>query len=316
MARGRMLNKNVATDEKVQSLSDISALLYTLMIPFQDKSGRFYANPNIIKGTCVPYRKSFTLRRIGLCIKEIEGAGLIVVYGKYRQYMQFNGFLKNNKPHPHEAESTIPSQEDVMTLTGKCRVNLDELNLDKIRLDESSVPEEKEDDTGKNAKILLDYFFNKYLDFRKVKYVVKGKKDTENLKTLLKTIPFDELHSLIDDFFLFQDDFLPKTDYGIGVFYSIINKLRQNHQVVEQKTESVDMNEIRMQVEEQRRQREMLKDKKDNEFFASKPKEEQEKALMDAEIELKKKYGDDAVIQPSMIKIEAIKILRSGKKPF
>lgn len=316
MARGRMLNKNVATDEKVQLLSDISALLYTLLIPFQDKSGRFYANPSIIKGNIVPYRKSFTLRRIGLCLKEIEAVGLVFIYGKDRQYMQFKGFLKNNKPHPHEAESTIPSQEDVGRMSGECRVNLDELNLDKIRLDKSSHAEEIVDDSGKQAKMLLDFFFNKYLEYRKVKYIVKGAKDMKLLKTLLKDLTLEQIQSLMEQFFKFQDDFLSRTDYGIGVFFGMINKLRQVEQAVVAKEEKVEAYDVRAEEEAVRRQREEVQQKKDNALLEALSEEERIRVLGEAEAELRKVYGSEGVITQTIIKIEAIKLLKAGKKPF
>ena len=108
MAKGRMIAKEIAIDKNVNELSDKSALLYTWIIPFLDKEGRFYALPEQIKGHIVPYRKTFSLKVIEDCLAEMVSCNLIRVYGENKEYLVCKGFLTHNKPHLHEPDSKIP----------------------------------------------------------------------------------------------------------------------------------------------------------------------------------------------------------------
>ena len=108
MAKGRMIAKDITVDKNVNALSDKSALLYTWIIPFLDREGRFFALPEQIKGMIVPYRSTFNIKIIEKCLDEMVACNLIRVYGSNKEYMMCKGFLKHNKPHPHEPESQIP----------------------------------------------------------------------------------------------------------------------------------------------------------------------------------------------------------------
>lgn len=111
MAKGRMLSRDIASDEDIRKLSDDSYIVYVSMIPFIDREGRFFANPGVIKGYCLPYRDRFTLKKIEKCLLEIEKNNIIRIYGDNWEYSYFKGFLKHNKVHPNEAASVIPSYD-------------------------------------------------------------------------------------------------------------------------------------------------------------------------------------------------------------
>lgn len=114
MPKGRMLNKKISFDEKVAHLSLGSALLYTWCIPNLDVEGRIYADASILKGTIVPFIKELTVEKIEKCVNEISESGLIVLYGNSVKYMQFNGFLKNQKINKDkESRSEIPSPDKI-----------------------------------------------------------------------------------------------------------------------------------------------------------------------------------------------------------
>ena len=127
-----MLNKKIAMDEKVATLSDKAALLYTWIIPFLDREGKFYATSVIIKGQVMPFRHNFSLTCIAQLVSEIEKAGLITVYGKSREYLIYKGFLANNIPHPHEAKSEIPNPDNVSTMSLQCNGQLNGIELNRI----------------------------------------------------------------------------------------------------------------------------------------------------------------------------------------
>lgn len=86
---------------------------------------------------------------------------------------------------------------------------------------------EKNDNTGKEAKILLNYFFSKYKEERKQSYITNIPKDMKLLKNILKSLSIQTIKVCIDNFFNSSDKFIKSTDYSVGVFFSQINKLQK-----------------------------------------------------------------------------------------
>lgn len=115
MAKSRMVAREITIDKDVAKLSDKAALLYTWLIPFLDREGRFFALPEQIKGYVIPYRKNFTVNVVRQCLKEIASVDLIRIYGENGEYLCCKGFLKHNKPHPNEPESQIPPYKSKLT---------------------------------------------------------------------------------------------------------------------------------------------------------------------------------------------------------
>lgn len=75
-------------------------------------------------------------------------------------------------------------------------------------------------------KSLIDHHFQNYQRKFGKKYVVSGKKDADLLKKLLNNLSEEEIKKLNDVFFESDDEFVQKSGYTIGVFYSQINKLQ------------------------------------------------------------------------------------------
>ena len=67
MAKARMLSRDIVIDPAVAKLSDKAALLYTWLIPFLDREGRFYALPEQIKGYIMACRPNFNKAVIKKC---------------------------------------------------------------------------------------------------------------------------------------------------------------------------------------------------------------------------------------------------------
>jgi hypothetical protein len=138
MPIGRMLNKKISYDEALAGVSLEAAFLYTWCIPHLDVKGRIYADPNILKGTVVPYVKKLTIKRISECCQELHNCGLVVLYGESPKYMEFCGFSKNQKINEdREADSNIPGPDELMINSGvtqtQVKVSKDKLSEGKVR---------------------------------------------------------------------------------------------------------------------------------------------------------------------------------------
>lgn len=141
MPRGRLLSKKISFDERVAQLSLEAALLYTWCIPHLDVEGRIYANPEILKGTVIPYIKELNIEKIVKCIEEMASIKLVTVYGNLpHKYMQFNGFSKNQKVDKlKEAPSSIPTpgQVQINSKAGHPQYNVIQYNINKNNLNQA-----------------------------------------------------------------------------------------------------------------------------------------------------------------------------------
>lgn len=112
MSDGRMLKKAITTSKKLSKLKDDSSrLLYTWLIPFLDVDGRYYGEPDIIKGNIVPRIKTFNTEVIEECLMDMADNGLIYWYAVDEdRYLEFAVFHKHQKINrDREAKSQIPA---------------------------------------------------------------------------------------------------------------------------------------------------------------------------------------------------------------
>lgn len=102
MPRGRIISRQISTDDKVAHLSDeADRLLYTWLILHLDKEGRIPADPHIIKGIVVP-RTTHTLKKISKTVESLVKLKLCVRYSVNSfDYLEFPNFLK------HQAKSAL-----------------------------------------------------------------------------------------------------------------------------------------------------------------------------------------------------------------
>ena len=115
MAEGRMLKRAVATSRKLAELkTDSARMLYTWLIPFLDVEGRYFGDPDIIKGSIVPRIKDFTIEKVSECLTDIQRTGLILWYqvngDKYLQFTVFNKHQNINKER--ESKDVFPEPTD------------------------------------------------------------------------------------------------------------------------------------------------------------------------------------------------------------
>ena len=118
-----MLRKKISFDERLGQVSLESLLVFTWMIPHLDVKGRILGDIFHIKATVFPLIDQLSTKKIKKALTELEKVNLILIYGGKIKYIQFNGFLKNQKiSENREAKSTIPDPE---LLTSNSRVTQD-----------------------------------------------------------------------------------------------------------------------------------------------------------------------------------------------
>ncbi len=109
MPQGRMLNKKISNDEKLQNLSAETLLIFTWMIPHLDVKGRILGDPSYLKAKIFPLIDKISPKKIKTALKNLENKNLVIQYGDKIPYVQFKGFFKNQSINPErEAKSEIP----------------------------------------------------------------------------------------------------------------------------------------------------------------------------------------------------------------
>jgi hypothetical protein len=136
MAEGRMLKRRITLSKKMAALkTDKARLLWFYMLPFTDVEGRINADPEDIRDEILrKQRKGYTLGRIQECLLDLDGVGLIILYGDERgQYLQLTRHGEEQKINRNrEAKSKIPAPltEDSGVIQSN-RVKLSKVKLSK-----------------------------------------------------------------------------------------------------------------------------------------------------------------------------------------
>ena len=113
MAEGRMLKRSISDSKRLPELkTDSARLLWTWILPYLDVEGRYYADPDIIKGKIVPRLKTFTVKKVAEYLEDMNRVGLIEIYTvDNERFLQFRRFddhqlgLRKDR----EAPSKIPN---------------------------------------------------------------------------------------------------------------------------------------------------------------------------------------------------------------
>lgn len=112
MADGRMLKRAVSDSRRLPELkTDSARLLWTWILPYLDVEGRYYADPELIKGHIVPRIKSFNFKNISEYLCDMARVGLIILYAvDGEKYLQFRNFKEyQNLRENREGKSKIPA---------------------------------------------------------------------------------------------------------------------------------------------------------------------------------------------------------------
>lgn len=162
---------------------------------------------------------------------------IIAIKNRIKNNNTENKFIRKSitnilKNSPSWAVEFVNKEGLVDETSRRPKGEVDHLNKDK----------DKDKDKNTSTKDLksfnaLGYFCDIYLLNMKKKYIPNGGKDGKQLKTLLTQITEDEYKQLLPRFFQSQDEFIKGSDYGVGVFKSQVNKLRQERPQTIQKTQ-------------------------------------------------------------------------------
>lgn len=109
MARGRMINKSVAIDRRLNSLSLAAHWLYLMTIPHLDRDGLIAGDAPLLAAVAMPRRPELH-SQTDVLIEEWVTAGLVVRYATAdTDALFFVGFAKNQRLEYHkEAASDFP----------------------------------------------------------------------------------------------------------------------------------------------------------------------------------------------------------------
>ena len=105
MAKGRMINRTIATDKNVNSLKVEDQWLFMRMLPFIDDHGRMTGNIFEFKYQIIP-SSNWSEEHIRNSLNRISKANLI--YFIENKAIQFRGFFKNQKIGHKPANSLYP----------------------------------------------------------------------------------------------------------------------------------------------------------------------------------------------------------------
>lgn len=113
MARGRMITNRIASDAKINQLSDdTSRLAFTWLITFADVEGRTHGDPAMVRSMVFPRRGDITVEQMETYIQQWSDFGLIYWYeGNGDKWIEFVNFKKNqpNLRGDREPRSEIPA---------------------------------------------------------------------------------------------------------------------------------------------------------------------------------------------------------------
>ncbi len=158
MARGRMLNKKISADPKVNALPDDTArLLFTWMIAHLDQNGCLYGDPVLVKSTVFPYRHDVTIEAVGEYLEAMAEQGLIQFYTTDEQrFVRFPSFANNQVGlrADREAKTDIPLPPEDSLTGGQLRQSSGNLP-DDFRLKRKEVEKKgnrKEEEGGSGGK--------------------------------------------------------------------------------------------------------------------------------------------------------------------
>jgi len=81
MAQGRIVVNAIASDKKINLLSDdTSRLAFTWLITFADCEGRTHGDPAVVRSMLFPRRQDITIEQMEKYILEWAGLGLVIFY--------------------------------------------------------------------------------------------------------------------------------------------------------------------------------------------------------------------------------------------
>lgn len=237
MPRIRYIKPEFFHDEDIASLDYITRLVFIGLWCWADKAGRLEDRPQYLNSMIFPYEKvdfEKCLEQLSTKIKTKSQNPFIIRYEiNGRKYIEIVAFMKHQATHNSEKPSVIPSFNGALTV----KYPLDNDQRLRLRIETETEKGEKsiggkkkllpQNEAGKDVKNALSHFGIRFKEKNGETYFCTFKKDTPLIKNVIKLYGIEKTNSLIDKFFLSEDEFIKKSGHTIGIFVTQINKLLQ-----------------------------------------------------------------------------------------
>jgi hypothetical protein len=106
MPRARLIKPDFFFDEELAELPSDAQLLFVALWMAADREGRLEDKPRVIKAKIFPFGRG----DVPELLKMLADSDFILRYQiEGKRYIQIRSFLKHQKPHSREADSTIPA---------------------------------------------------------------------------------------------------------------------------------------------------------------------------------------------------------------
>lgn len=106
----RYIKESICTSKNLNMLSaEAERLFYRLLVKCDD-FGRYFADPNIIKGNCFPRKSELKTKEIEKWLNELAKSELIILYkNKDDIYLQFITFSEHNRKRANTSKFPNPA---------------------------------------------------------------------------------------------------------------------------------------------------------------------------------------------------------------
>ena len=204
MAKGRMINRKIATDKNFNSLTVREQFLFMSMLPFIDDEGRMSGSLFEIKYSVIPSIQ-WTEEEIRPMIENMVKANLI--YFEEDRAIQFRGFFKNQKIGHKPAKSLYPeiSADTGIDKLRSSKVDKGANNIIEPNISKSNKKKIKYINRPKDLEMVTDYFkekkivtakanAKKFFNYYETNGWVQGasKKPIKNWKACVRTWDFEK----------------------------------------------------------------------------------------------------------------------------
>jgi hypothetical protein len=229
-----MISKSLSTSEKFANLgkqagrlAEFCQALYPLIVAHADDFGKLPGDPFTVKFSCHPTSPR-SLEHFQDALLRLHEVGLIVWYqvdGK--PYLQVTQYERHQEGLHKRTKSKFPDvpgdSGNFPEIPGQLK-GREEKGREEKRTVLEPPPQKPEPDS--RVKVFVDWFHDEYAKRRDgAKYVVKGAKDGQLVKTLLQTHDLERLKKHAVILLTSNEEWIETTDRGIGILAAKINWL-------------------------------------------------------------------------------------------
>lgn len=117
----RIIKESIRTSKSANLLSDFEFRLFMHLITYVDDFGRGSADPELIKGLCLPRRKGITEAQIEKGILSLATAGIVTLYVVDEEpYLQFSNWEKHQQVRSKQSKFPAPA-DGMITYDINCK---------------------------------------------------------------------------------------------------------------------------------------------------------------------------------------------------